>query len=127
MEELFEYNGKAYDPLKSLRALWRELNGEFSAILKNARSEDNAVAFRAQDQLIPAVREVFGLPEVNNSGEGVSDKSCIQCLKDFVAFLNKKKATTESKQTSPALMESPFFEKDENGNWVSGSTFSAFG
>lgn len=98
-KDIFHYaDNKKIDPLKANRMLWFELDGEFNQILNDAENRDPNKSYQALDQLVPAVRTVFDLPEYDGES-GYTEENCLQVLREFITFMSEKKKSIVNSQT----------------------------
>lgn len=80
-----------HDPIAVRRKLYLGSGEQFNVWLEEQRGADVAAAMRAQEKLIPVVREAFKLPPIEKrSGAGVSDEQALQVLDLFLRWLEGK-------------------------------------
>lgn len=89
------------DPLELWRALQRETNGNLQKIVKDARNDDDLIAFPALDHLMPAARKALGMvPFDPVTGTGATEADVHGALNAFWEYLDAKKKAVDTPPTS---------------------------
>lgn len=90
------------DPFELTAGLYRALDYDPNLALGEARQRQNiAVADRACLKLAAAVREVFGVPDIDRrAGTGLVVEECLDLLYNYLDWLKKKSASGGSTPTS---------------------------
>ncbi len=102
-KNIFEYhNGEARrfgDPIAINCRLSLALGGNLPKFIADYRSDDPALADVATERLVEAVRRAFEMvPWDSDSGLGATWSLCLDTLRDFLVWQEKKNLTTA---TSP--------------------------
>jgi hypothetical protein len=88
------------DPLRIRRWLAQLTAGRIDELLNEQCSDDEQTRFRADEALIPATAQAFGLGMFNpDNGQGCTDKYLLDLLDEFVGFLQSKKKNIETQPT----------------------------
>jgi hypothetical protein len=105
------------DPVRLYRKLNHLCDGDVNKVWADVyagvtdEGEDpmqEPIRYQAEEKLLAAAREAFGLAPFNEeTGEGADDDCCWLALKTFGAWTQKKSASTETTPTSPPLDSSP--------------------
>ncbi len=108
--------GRVYgDPMRIYRRMVHGCGGEPNRILRDLRSEDNAIKFQATEAIVQAT--VFALelqPFDPGTGAGVLEEDVIKLAKDFLKWIEEKKKTPPKTATSPPPTVLPASSWEEN-------------
>jgi len=98
------------DPIRVYRRLHFALDGDPNKYLRDRRSEDQEVAFKAKEHLISAAVYAFEMkPFDPTTGQGVLEENVLPTLKAYLEYMDAKKEMGLNSQTSspPILAFTP--------------------
>ena len=85
------------DPQAVYVGLTRALGGNPQAVLDAASSENLPAAIDAEEQMVAAARQTFGMdPFDPETGAGATGAMCLRVLDEFLLFCNGEKKNTAS-------------------------------
>lgn len=89
------------DPLAIHYGLLEATDGELSAVVEDARSQDVRTRVLAQRRLAEAVRAAFEMaPFDRTTGAGATMQDCLDACWAFLSYLSQKKTPPASSPTS---------------------------
>lgn len=119
------HDGRAWrcaDPCRVERLLARALKGEpLSAVIARARTDVDALALPAMETILSAVAAAFGLPAVDERGDGFTEKTQVRVLTEYLRFKDSLKKNTAHPGSSPAVTAPPPYPSPPTSASRSGS------
>jgi hypothetical protein len=108
-------NRRMADPIRVYRRLQQATAGQLAQLLTLAKSDDPVGSSEAEEKLVAAVVFAFDLaPFDPATGGGTTESMCRALLSDFVGWMDAKKKSRQTSQTSSPSTETPSFAADDS-------------
>jgi len=105
--------GKYVDPLNVYRKL---ITSNINDLLDKRESEVLQTYVKAETDLCKLIRDTFEIPSLDKSGDGYTDKDCLELLDNYFEYIEKKGEKVKPSVTSPQITESKTEDLPKNND-----------